>query len=269
MMSTNDVGGLVEIRRAPVSGEQRVEHVAEPVQDHGPLEPVEQRRRRPRGSRRARAPSRPARDSPSGSPARPRPRRTRLLLVGGAHVGDAAAGCVSVRSQARRSQPTGRRLGRRAADQLLRRGPVEPHPALRRVHRLGDGAGRAPTGAAGTRASRPSRAARPVGRRRQRVGDDVRGGERHARARLGCARAGERPEARPACSASSVPSRARQPQCVGGRRASSSGTSTQRRSCHELLDRARTAARRARPRGSPTGTARRARRGAGTAPTAA
>ena len=155
----------------------------EPVQDHRPLEPAPssvavdravvvgaarrggQRAARHQDHLRAR-----------------RPRRTRLLLVGArgrrpSVAGPGAAGRCPRRRRAARRPPAPRRAERRISS--LRRGPVEAHAALRGVHRLGDAAGRAPTGAGGSERRLPvqlRRAGRVAGR--QRVGDDVGGGER-------------------------------------------------------------------------------------------
>ena len=66
----------------------------------------------------------------------------------------------------------------RAADQLERGRPVEPHAALRRVHRLGDAEAERPEVLPIGDASRPSRraAVEPRIDRGERVGDDVRRG---------------------------------------------------------------------------------------------
>ena len=73
-------------------------------------------------------------------------------------------------------------LGERAADQLLRVGPAEPHAALGGVHRLGDPEAEIPE------AMTEGEGAFPVDGRRQprivvgeRIGDDMGGGEGHPR----------------------------------------------------------------------------------------
>ena len=130
----HDLGGPVEVRRAPVAGERRVEHVAEPVQDRRALELAQHGavdlavvvgRRGDRGQcaaghdddLRARALDELA-----------------LVLVGGADLVERARLRVVGRRPGREAPAA---LGRRAPDQLARRGPVETHAALGGVHRLG------------------------------------------------------------------------------------------------------------------------------------
>jgi hypothetical protein len=98
-----------------------------------------------------------------------------LLLVGRAHVGDAAR--LRVIRPGPGGDAPGGGLGRGPLDQLARDRPVQPHASLRGVHRLGHAEPARPQVAA----ERERRL--PVDRSRlaERVGDHVRGRERHAR----------------------------------------------------------------------------------------
>ena len=209
---------------------------------------------------------RPARGWPSRSPARPRPRRTRTAARRrrGPRASERGARVVGRRA---RGEPAAARarLGRRAADQLARRRPVEPHAALRGVHRLGH-----------AQAVRPQVA--PEGERRLPVEPPGRRLARSGSATTCAAANATRDAAGVACAVERArlagrvglhaPAGARQAQ----RRAPPSPSQLRHLDPAPLAPRLQAelgrAARRARPRGSPTGTARRARRGAGTAPTA-
>ena len=140
------VHGLVDVTRAPIARELRIEHVAQPVEDHGlshlpedgPVDPgiiVGP----PRHARQ-----RPARhqDHPSPTPPSLPFHVADLLLVGALHVGqrDCFGRRELVGARAARDRATGcARFGQRPADQFARERPAEPHATLRRVHRFGDG----------------------------------------------------------------------------------------------------------------------------------
>ncbi len=171
--------------RPPVAGERRVEHLAEPVDDDGLARLREDpavdlhvvvRALGARGERAARHQDDPAAD---------RLDERALLLVGGLDVGERHArprlevvGAGAAREDGARDRA---RLADRPADQLLRRVPVEAHPALRGVHGLGDGEAERPDVApvGERRVPVQARLERRVDRR-PRIGDDVHGGEADA-----------------------------------------------------------------------------------------
>ena len=110
---------------------------------------------------------------------------THLLLVGGNDLlerGTCADGEMiraGTRIDHRTRDALG--LGDGAADQLQRIGPVEPHPALGRVHGLGDSEAQVPEMAAeGERALPVDRHVEPGVLRGEVVVDHVRRGERDA-----------------------------------------------------------------------------------------
>ena len=160
-----DVHRAVEVAVAPVAGERRVEHVAEPVQDHRLARPAPSTRRRRARSRRASARTRasarlairmmrPPRSSTAAhcSSYAAITSSTRARRVGGRVIGAGAA----TRSARRGCRAPRRRCARSARATSASRGPCRAArcPSLRRR--------RAPatTGGGGTRASRPSRARR-------------------------------------------------------------------------------------------------------------
>ena len=130
-----------------------------------------------------------------------------------------------------RGDPASARLGGRAADQLARGLPAEAHAALRGVHRLGDGQPVRPQVAAERERRLP---VQPPPGLAQRVGHHVGGRERDARGRrLAGHRERRRLAGRVRLERAAGP---RQPQRPAGRRGRhSSGTSTQRRSCHDRI----------------------------------
>ena len=131
-----------------------------------------------------------------------------LLLVGARARRPAtpAPGSWSVPGAARELPADGLRLGHRAADQLLRRRPVQAHPALRGVHRLGDAQPVRPQVPAEGERRLPVQLRR-TGRvaARQRVGDDVRG-RVSTRASAARRRAPAAARAAPACRSRATPS---------------------------------------------------------------
>ena len=150
------------IGRAPIAGQRRIEHFAEPMDDHRLLHLAEDAVIDARvvvGA--ARGPGqRPARhqDDAAAEPFD----RLDLLLIGADDVVDASSGarhrdgrCRRRRRSARRGAPSA--AVERAADQLARRRPVEAHAALGGVHRLGDAEAEVPEMMRGRRWSRPSR----------------------------------------------------------------------------------------------------------------
>ena len=174
----HDVRRVLEIGRSPVSGERRVEHVAEPVQDHRARSPARAARRRPpvvvgavrRGGQRAAGHQDHRRALALDE--------RELLVVGAADVVERRrAGQLVGAGAAGELAADGLGLGHRAADQLLRRRPVQAHPALRGVHRLGHAQAVRPQVAAEVQRRLPVQLRR-TGRvaAGQRVGDDVRGG---------------------------------------------------------------------------------------------
>ena len=176
------VGRLVEVGRAPVTGAAPDRTCRRASAGSPAARGPRARRRRPRGSRRRCARRRPARGWPSRSPARPRPPRTRTAPRTRRGSSRSERGARVVGRGARREPAAARaRLGGGAADQLARGGPVEPHPALRRVHRLGDAEAVRPQVAAERERRLPVEHGRAARLARQRVGDHVRGGERDAR----------------------------------------------------------------------------------------
>ena len=224
----------VEVGRAPVTRELRIEHVAEPVQNDGS----------------ANLPEDGAIDAPvvGGPPSSPRQRPARhqnhactlaldiahLLFVaaldrveGHTHVGREMVGAGAARNQAVH-RPC---FGDGASDELARDGPVEARAALRGVHRLGD-----------AKAERPE--VTPVGERRVpvqlrvrvRIAHDVRRGVGHT----GPDRSGGRgPHAR-------FPHRVGRERAVSARQLDCphplppspfrrGGTSIQRRSAHDCM----------------------------------
>ena len=175
----------VDIARAPIAGELRIEHVAQPVEDHGAAHlpqhgPVDARVV-VRPARRAR--QRPARHQDHTSPQAFHV--SDLFRVRALHVGqrDAIGRRELVGARAahdRAVPPGGARFGERAADQLARRGPIEPHAALGGVHRFRDPEPKGPQVAAVREGSVPIDARR--GQRIRvgtRVGHDVGRRERH------------------------------------------------------------------------------------------
>ena len=176
---------LVEIGGAPVARQRRIEHVAEPVDDHG-LAHLRQHavvdlgvvvgaaaelRQRARGHQ-------------DDAAAHLLDRRD-LLLIGADHVVDGSWRLRPRDDRCRRRRTPARcrglRRAHRALDQLQRGRPVQPHAALRGVHRFGDAEAEIPDMLA------EGDGAVPVDRRRQpgivvgeRIGDDMRGRERDA-----------------------------------------------------------------------------------------
>jgi hypothetical protein len=165
---------------APVAGQRRIEHVAEPVHDH-------RLRRLATGCGHRRGRSRPG-FADAGQRARGHQDelaaelldRFHLLFVAANHVVDDLASSSarwSVPQPEATSAPGG--LGRveRAAYQFERGRPVQAHAALRGVHRFGHAQAQrpqvAPVGDGGVPVDR---AGQPRIHRRQRVGHDVRGG---------------------------------------------------------------------------------------------
>ncbi len=126
---------------APVARERGIEHVAQPVQDHGLARLREDAvvhalvvRGRPRHTRERAA------CHDDHAPAE-RLDRLHLVLVSGDHVVDGARALRRevIRADAARDERA-RHVARgveRAADELERRRPVEAHAPLRGVHRLG------------------------------------------------------------------------------------------------------------------------------------
>ncbi len=136
-----DFHGGARVSRAPIACELRVEHVAEPVQDHGlpnlaqhgivDLQVVIA------GARHAgQSPTRHENHAPA--PALDVPD---LLFIGPLDVGQARA---LRRGEMIRARPAGNDAADRArfvdrpGDQLARRRPIESHAPLGRVHRFGD-----------------------------------------------------------------------------------------------------------------------------------
>ena len=179
------VHGAVKIRRAPVALERRVEHVAEPVDDHR-LAHLAEDAAVDLGVvvRRAGEPGERARGHQDDAPADRLDGRD-LLLIGAGHVVDApGVGRIEVIGAGAGEHDravAALRGGDRALDQLQRHRPVEPHAALRRIHRLGDAEPEVPEMLA------EGDGALPVGRHRkpgidlgERVDDHVGGGKRNA-----------------------------------------------------------------------------------------
>ena len=173
--------GRLEVAAAPVAGERGIEHLAEPVQDHLAAALADQAAIdgevvvRPLGDAAERA----ARHQ--DDLAAMLLDMADLLLIGADHVVEAARGLRIELVGAGAAGEIGARrrlgLGEDAGDQLGGVRPVQPHAALRGVHRLGD-----------LEAQTPEMA--PEGERRvpvdgrlapgldqlQRVGDDMGGG---------------------------------------------------------------------------------------------
>ena len=176
------VGVAREAARAdPVAGERRIEHLAQPVQDHG-LAHLRQHaavhlrvvvgRARAGGERAARhQDDAAARGFDRGA----------LLLVGGDHASSVHGRVGRQDDRCRRREKTtapgiARASRDRAPDELERGRPVESHAALRGVHRFGD-----------AEAVRPQVAAKGERRvpvdRRPRATDRSRRADRRRRAR--------------------------------------------------------------------------------------
>ena len=135
------IGGGVEIGRAPIARKLRIEHVAEPMDDHrlahlredAAIDPgivvgrATDARERARGHQH----DAPADRLDGGD----------LLFVGMQHVVESprGLGCKLVGADAREHQRAARPRGRdRTADEFERGRPIEPHAALRGIHRFGD-----------------------------------------------------------------------------------------------------------------------------------
>ena len=174
------LGRRVQIAAAPVAGELRVEHVAQPVQDHRLPGLADQVAVDARDSRRpsAAACDQCAAGHQDRAPARGLD-RLELLLVGAAHVVQRARPAPAGRCRRRRR---GRRPGwcgpRRASGGSARAPrPVQAHAALRGVHGLGDLEAQRPRDGGGRPSSRPSPRPPLPGRAiGQRIGHDVGGG---------------------------------------------------------------------------------------------
>ena len=179
-----DVHGGHVVVAAEIALERRVEHLAQPVDDARLAQlgenPVVDLDVVVRG---ARAGGERAAGHEHDPPAQPLDRRD-LLLVGADHVVDGepwrrrqVVGAGAAEDDGARARP-----GRfeAAADQLVRGVPVEPHAALRRVHGLGHPEPQIPQVLAiRDRAVPVDRHVQPRVDVGERVGDHVRGGERH------------------------------------------------------------------------------------------
>ena len=174
----------------PIAGERRIEHLAQPVDDHG-LAHLAEDAIVDRGVvvGRARAGGeRPARHQ--DDPPAQRLDRLDLLLVGGDHIADAKPWRRRQMIGARpaRDQRSLAALGCREAlaDQLERARPVQAHAALGGVHRLGDAQPQVPKMLAKRDGARPvDRRLEPGVDIRERVGDHVGRCERHPVERAG------------------------------------------------------------------------------------
>ncbi len=181
MIAQGGVHGLAHIRAAPVAGQRRIEHVAQPMQDHRLARLAQDPVVHPLviGGAARNARERPARHH--DELAAELLDRCHLLLVAGDDLVDgldvldhqmigAAARCdQGARQVARRVE--------RAADQLQRGRPVQAHAALRRVHGLGHAQAQRPQVAAvGDRCIPVDRALQPGVDGCKRVGHDMRGG---------------------------------------------------------------------------------------------
>ena len=169
-----DIHRLVEVRRAPVIRQRRIEHVAEPVDDHG-LADLRQHAVIDLGVIVGVAAEfcQRARSHQDDAAAGLFDRRD-LLLIGADHVVDGfrILHREVIGAGAGKHQRVAPRLGRphRALDQFQRGRPVQPHAALRGVHRLRRRRGRGPRRARGTQWSCPSRS-RPSATDRHRRAD--------------------------------------------------------------------------------------------------
>ena len=178
------VGGGVDVARAPVAFERRIEHVAEPVQDDRRLGLLEQpsvdagvgvgvradggkRPRRHQDHLAARRLDRLHLLGIGGDQPRLVPDLARRPLVGAGAAGDARLHRMRLR------------LAHGALDQLLGGQPVDAHAALRRVHRLGEAEALVPEPAPEAERVLPvhRRAAHPGVALGDRVGHHVRRGE--------------------------------------------------------------------------------------------
>ncbi len=219
----------LEVRGAPVSGELRVEHLAQPVQDHRRRRGAQQLAvdravvvgARSRRAQRARGHQDHRRALALDELELLRVRAADVVQRRGTRelVGAGAGGELSA---------DGLRLRHRAPDQLLRRGPVQAHPALRGVHRLRHPQAVRPQVPAEVQRRLPVQLRRTGGiAARERIGDHVRRREAHARARLGA-------EHRQRLARERL---IRLEHAAGAgkrdRHSVSSGTSTQRRSRHD------------------------------------
>ena len=130
------------VLRAPIAVQRRIEHLAEPMDDHGLAHLAEDaaidlgvvvRRARRLHQRAARHQHDAAAEFLD---------RGALLLVGGDDVPDGDVGARVEMIGPRTASDEGARhvfrRGKAPADQLERCGPIQPHAALRGIHRLGD-----------------------------------------------------------------------------------------------------------------------------------
>ncbi len=185
---------LAAILLAPVTGELRIEHLAQPVNDHGLLYLREDARvdllivlgRAGAGRKRAAC-------HEHDPPAEPFDRFALLLVRGNDLIEcQATGGCELVGAGAaeeHRAFDASRRLDR-TAGQLERALPVKPHSALCRVHRFGHAETERPQVAPVGRSRIPVECGiEPWIRSGERIGDHMRRSERDAIERFppGCA----------------------------------------------------------------------------------